>query len=368
MAQQLSVPDNDGRGRTKEEGMRTVRLSPWVALALLAAMDSATPLHAQLAEVSVGIASAVSDAPIFIGETKGYFREEGINVKTVTFTSASYMVAPLGAGQLDAGGGAPSAGLYNAVARGIKLKIVADKASSQPGYGVNQILVRKDLVDSGRYKTAKDLKGMVLALAGTGVSSMTTLNEFIKPYGVKYSEVRILDMSFPQHVVALHNKAIDASITTDPSATVAIRDGVAVKAVTDDRVIPKHQIAVLLYSEDFAQKRPDVAKRFMRAYLKAVRFYNGALKDGRFAGRNADEVIAILTKSTPIKDAAVFRAITPNGCDPNGLVDEPSLKKDLDFYREQGLINGAVTVDQVLDGSFAQAAVKELGPYRPALP
>jgi NitT/TauT family transport system substrate-binding protein len=339
-----------------------------VVLGLIGASFASAPARAQMAEVSVGIASAASDAPIFIAETKGYFQQEALSVKTVTFTSASYMVAPLGAGQLDVGGGAPSAGLYNAVARGIRLKIVADKASSQPGYGVNQILVRKDLVDSGRYRTPKDLKGMKLALAGTGVSSMTTLNDFIKSYGVKYSEVQILDMSFPQHVLALRNKAIDASITTDPSATVAIKEGAAVKVVTDDQVIPKHQIAVLLYSEDFALKRPDVAKRFMRAYLKAVRFYNGALAQGRFAGANADEVISILTRSTPIKDAAVFRAITPNGCDPNGQIDVPSLKKDLDFYREQGLINGAVTVDQVLDPSFAQGAVEELGPYRPVSP
>ena len=175
---------------------------------------------------------------------------------------------------------------------------------------------------------------------------------------------RILDLAFPQHVVALRNKAIDASITTDPSATVALKEGIAVSIMTDDKIIPKHQIAVLLYSEDFALRRPEVAKRFMRAYLKAVRFYNDALKGGRFAGPNADEVIAILTEATPIKDAAVHRAITPNGCDPNGAVDVPSLKNDLAFYREQGMINGAVTVDQVLDSSFAEAALKELGPYR----
>src|SRR5437868_3372150 len=125
---------------------RIVRsIAPWIALGLIGLALASTPGHAQLAEVSVGTASSISDGPIYIAENKGYFREEGLNVKTVEFTSATYMVAPLGAGQLDVGGGAPSAGLYNAVARGIKLKIVADKASSQPGYGVNQILVRKDL-------------------------------------------------------------------------------------------------------------------------------------------------------------------------------------------------------------------------------
>ena len=63
------------------------------------------------------------------------------------------MVAPLGTGQLDAGAGSASAGLYNAVARGIKIKIVADKASSAPGYGATKILVRKD---RGRQRTLQD--------------------------------------------------------------------------------------------------------------------------------------------------------------------------------------------------------------------
>lgn len=338
----------------------------WACVALGAIGLSLGTAQAQMAEVSVGTASSSSDAPIYIAQAKGYFRDEGINVKTVEFTSATYMVAPLGAGQLDVGGGSPSAGLYNAVARGIKLKIVADKASSQPGYAVNRLLVRKDLVDSGQYKTPKDLKGMKLALAGTGVSSMTTLNETIKPHGVKYSEVQILDMAFPQHIVALRNKAIDASITTDPSSTVAIQEGLAVKVASDDEVIPKHQIAVLLYSEDFALKRPEVARKFMRAYIKAVRFYNDALAGGRIAGPNANEVIDILIKSTPIKNAAIYKSITPNGCDPDGQVHVPSLKGDLDFYREQGMITGAVSVEQVLDSSFVEAALKELGPYKPS--
>lgn len=344
-------------------------LCRWLVRLLLTALAvlEAGPIaaSAQQAVVRVGIASSSSDAPIFIGEAKGFFRDEGIEVETVTFTSAAYMVAPLGAGQLDVGGGSPSAALYNAVARGIKIKVVADKASSQPSYGVNHILVRKDLIATGRYKTPADFKGMTVALAGTGVSSMTTLNDTIKPFGVKYSQVHIVDLSFPQQVVALRNKAIDAAIATDPSATLAIQEHVAEMIASDDQVIPGHQIAVLLYSEKFALQEPQLATRFMRAYLRAARFYNGALRDGRFAGPNANEVIAILTRSTAIKSAEVFRAITPNGCNPNGYVNIPSLKRDLAFYREQGLVQGDVSVDQVVDSAFVDAALKDVGPYRP---
>ncbi len=103
----------------------------------------------------------------------------------------------------------------------------------------------------------------------------------------------------------------------------------------------------------------------MRAYIRAVRFYNRALKDGRLDGANADEVIAILSEATSIKSRAIYQAITPTGMNPDGRVNRESLAGDLAFYGEQGLIKGAINLDDVLDGSFVEAVIKELGPYRP---
>ena len=77
-----------------------------------------------------------------------------------------------------------------------------------------------------------------------------------------------------------------------------------------------------------------------------------------------DEVIGILTQTTPIKDAGILRIIIPNGSDPNGFINVPSLKIDFDNYRAAGLIKGEVTVEQVIDRSFVDWAVKELGPYK----
>jgi NitT/TauT family transport system substrate-binding protein len=170
-------------------------------------------------------------------------------------------------------------------------------------------------------------------------------------------------MPLPDHVAALGNKGVDASASVEPAATIAIQRGFAVLVKGDDEVIPNHQIAVLLYSEKFANN-PDAAKRFMRAYIKAVRFYNGALKDGHLAGPNADEVIAILTQSTPIKDAAIYKAITPTGMNPDGKLNVQSLADDAAFYKSQNLITGNIRVEDVVDTSFIEAAVKELGPYK----
>jgi NitT/TauT family transport system substrate-binding protein len=330
-----------------------------VVLASIGPANAQSPIA-----VTVGAASVTSDAPIYIADKKGYFRDEGLAVKVENFRSASDMVPHLGTGTLDAGAGSASAGLYNAVTRGVRIKIVADKASSPSGYGATKILIRKDHLDSGRYKTPADFKGMKFAMNAPGVSNTATLNALLKSVGLQYSDVETVEMPFPDHVAALKNKSVDASASVEPGPTIAIRNGFAVLLKGDDEIIPNHQIAVLLYSEEFASKKADAARRFMRAYLKGVRFYNGALANGKMAGPNADEVIAILAASTPIKDPAIYKSITPTGMNPDGKVNMASLADDYAFYKSRGLIRDDVRLEQVVDHSFAEAAVKELGPYR----
>src|SRR5215813_13192413 len=105
-------------------------LAPAIAFAASASFACAQAPE----QVKVGLTNVSSDVGIFIADQKGYFREEGIAVTTTAFPSAAKMIAPLGTGELDAGGGTVAAGLYNAVERGINIKIVADKASNQEGY------------------------------------------------------------------------------------------------------------------------------------------------------------------------------------------------------------------------------------------
>jgi NitT/TauT family transport system substrate-binding protein len=274
------------------------------------------------------------------------------------------MVPHLGTGTLDAGAGSASAGLYNAVARGIKIKIVADKASSPPGYGATKILIRKDHIDSGRYKSPADFKGMKFAMNAPGVSNTATLNAILKAAGLRYSDVETVNMPLPDHVAALGNKAVDAAASVEPAATIAIKNGFAVLVKADDEILPNHQIAVLLYSENFVTRRSDAARAFMRAYLRAVRFYNSALKDGRMIGPSADDVIAILSQTTSIKDPAIYKSITPTGMNPDGKVNVDSLAADLAFYKEQGLVEADVKIEQIVDHSFVEVALQQLGPYR----
>jgi NitT/TauT family transport system substrate-binding protein len=314
-------------------------------------------------QVKIGIARTISDAGYYVADAMGFFREEGLEVSIIGFNSAAQMIAPLGTGELDVGGGTVSAGFYNAVGRGIGMRIVADQGSIEPGYGFSSLMVRKDLVDSGRYKTFADLKGMKVAVAAPGTGSSSALNEALKKGGLKY--VDVVYIGFPEHLPTYRNKGIDASITNEPTMTRAIEEQVAVRVAGNDVTYPDQQTAASVFSDHFIKGRRDAAERFMRAYLRGVRMYNDALQDGHLAGPKANEVIPILVKYTTIKDESMFRRMIPSYCNPDGEVNMASLRKDLDFFRELGLIEKKdVSVDGVVDPSFAKAAVAKLGPYR----
>ncbi|MEP9350647.1 ABC transporter substrate-binding protein [Xanthobacter sp. KR7-225] len=315
--------------------------------------------------VKIGINGVVSDAPFFIAETKGFFGEAGIKVEFIAFDAGPKMIAPLGAGQIDVAGGASSAGLFNAVGRGINIQIVADRGSTPPGHEYVPIIVRKDLVDSGRVKTYADLKGLKVAEAGQGGAQSSLLNEALKSAGLSFGDVEHVYISYPQQVSALANKAVDAAVTAEPSASQAVLGGHAVRMI-DSKVYPNQQVAVLLYGGDFIAKRPDVAARFMVAYLKGARIYNDALKDGHFAGPAGDEVIAILIANTKIKDKALYQAIVPSGINPDGAINEDSLRKDVAFYQSQKYLESRVDVSKVVNLTFRDQALKALGPYRPS--
>jgi NitT/TauT family transport system substrate-binding protein len=314
--------------------------------------------------IRVGVLNVGTDAPFLIADKKGYFKDEGLNVAFTTFASAGQMVVPLSAGQLDAGGGAPAVGIYNAFAHGIDVKVVADRASDAPGYGFDPLLVRTDLVKSGRYKTPKDLKGMTIAGNQPGSVSTVALYELLKKYGLTMSDVKRVNLDYPEHVAALHNGKVDASITTEPEASEAIALGAATRIMGDDAWYPNQQISVLIYGGAFIREHRDLARKFMRAYLRGVRYYVGALRDGHFAGPNAADVIAILSAATNLKDPAAYKTMTPSAIDPDGKLNLASMRRDLQYFKDQGLIDGNVRVEDVVDESILNEALRDIGPYR----
>ena len=340
-----------------------MRLKIAIATFSLLAAISGAPAQ-QPVRVNIGIANSATDVGLFVAVKKGYFAREGIDANLITFDSGARMIAPFASGDLDVGGGGPSAGLYNAVARGIDIRIVADKGSTPKGRPINFLVVRKDHVESGRYKTLADLKGMKIGGAAPGGSATTTLDKLLERANLRIADVERVYLGFPQQAVALQNKAIDAALPTEPATTQVVKTGAGVRMIGDDEIYPDHQLTVILYGGLFIRDKPEIARKFMRAYLLAVREYNDAIVDGKLAGTKGEEMISILTEMSQIKDPEIYRSIIAANIDPDGQLGVKSLKDDVAIFAKEGLLEGKFDMDKVVDTSFADAVVKEVGAYR----
>jgi NitT/TauT family transport system substrate-binding protein len=338
------------------------KIQTWlVVTAAVAAMTAMVP-RAQAQELTIGTIGAASDAPLFIADAKGYFAEQGLKVKFVRFDSAAKMIPSLSSGEVDVGSGATSAGLYNAVARGIGIKIVADKARNTKNYSFEAVMVRSDLIDSGKVKSLKDFKGLKVAISAKGNSEDALINYALTKNGLSIKDIDPVYLGFPNQIAAYANKGIDASLTVEPTVTKLLQLTAAKKLITADEIFPGFQTAVIFYSPKFTQEK-DNAKKFMIALVKAMRFYDDSLKGGHIAGPNSDEVIDILVKYSFLKDPKVHRAITSQVVDPDGNLNVPALEMAWKYFKDVGEIDGKVTVKDVIDMSFVQEATKVLGPY-----
>ena len=353
-----------------EAAMPAVSPSPAAASSAASPSPAAKPAAAAPAPITpqtvrLGLLSSASDSGLFIAIEKGYFRDQGIEIESTPFDSAAQMVAPLAAGQLDVGGGAPGAGLANALARGLNMKIVADKATpSLPGgLSYQALMIRKDLWDSGQVRGPEALTGRKVALPNLGgISPEVLLQRSLQTANMTTRDVDIVQLAFPDMVPAFGNQNIDASILIEPFVTAAVERGVAVKWPGSETAYPDQQVAVLLYGQQFIQEKPELARRFMVAYLRGLRDYNEAFVKKDAAKRQ--EVIDILTKHTTIKDPALYEKVAMPGLDPSGRVNKDALKADQAYYIEIGKQQAPINIDELVDMSFVEYAVQQLGEYR----
>jgi NitT/TauT family transport system substrate-binding protein len=318
----------------------------------------ATPAVArQPATVRVGQTVALSEAGQFIALDRGYFERQGLRIEFAQFDSAAQMTAPLASGHLDLGTGGVGVALFNALARGIPIRIAGPQARHFPGASAVHLMLRRDLADEGLVQGYADLRGRKVAVNGRGVPPEYGLALALGQAGLQLADVEVVELGFADMVGAFASRAIDAAIQNEPAATQAATRGLALKWHEMGELAPGIQFTVVLYSPEFA--RQEAARRWMVGYLQGVRDYNDALRKGR--GRA--EVVDILTRYTPVKDPGLYAQMGFAYIDPDGRIDEPSLAEQLAWYAGQGQIAGPVDLHQAIDTSFADAALQELGAY-----
>jgi NitT/TauT family transport system substrate-binding protein len=309
-------------------------------------------------KVRMGKLPTISDSGMHLAVEKGYFAEEGLEIDSIPFDSAAQMVAPLGAGQLDAGGGSTSAGLFNAINRDLPLKIVADKGSFPPGAGWLAFLVRSDLTD--QIRDYSDMRGRKIALNQLGTTNDIAAEAALKRGGLTLQDAELIQLPFTDMTAALSNRNVDMALHNEPFMAGALEQGIATRFHSVDEFYPYMQFSVILYGPHFVRDNPEAAKRWMVAYVRGVRDYDNAI----FKGVDKDEVVRLIMKQVTIRDASLFDKMAPIGLDPDGKVNGDGVRSDMRWFVDRGLVQQPPDLDRVLDSSFAEYAVSRLGPYQ----
>src|SRR5919199_3055326 len=200
-----------------------------------------------------------------------------------------------------------------------------------------------------------DLRGRTVAINGPAGGGEYTLGTALHDHGMTFDDVRVAYMPFPDMVTALGGGAIDAAASIiEPQATTTLRRGFAELLVPAPR--PGTQTTVIFYGTRFVAERPELARRWMLAYVRALRELTGE-------GWRKPEHLAILSRTTSLPVDLIEEAIAPYW-DPDGRVNRDDLMAQQRFYQERGHLQypDLLPIEAMLDESWLESAIRALGP------
>jgi NitT/TauT family transport system substrate-binding protein len=326
----------------------------FLAAAALAAFSVSVP--AQETVVKVGTARAISVGATLYAIEKGYFKEAGVKLDMDYINSSADVMAMVAQGQYHIVEGGVSAGFFNAVAKDLPLKLIADRTSS-PIY--HNIMLRPELKDT--VKTIKDLKGRTIASNGPGSISTYEIGKVLETAGLSLKDVEIKIIPFTQMGIALKNGAVDAALLIPPFSYQAANEGLGVMFIDpDDYQKPQPvSLAVNIINTEWAAKNQQAVKNYYVAYLKGVRAYCQAVH----GGSTRKEIIDLLVRDKIEPRRETLEQLPWQSRDVNGKLNIASVLDVQDFYFNGKFIGQKLPIEKIVDHSYVDEAAKKLGPF-----
>jgi len=293
----------------------------------------------------------LSFAPFYIAEEEGFFKEQGLQVEFVKMDTAVQAIPALIRGDLHVMAETIFPNYLNAISRGAKLRIVADKGHlSSTGCTYAAIVARRLLVEEGKLSTLSQLKGRRVAAGQASAIPMYYLEKLLSQVGLTTADMETVILPALSRFEAMERGAVDIMNATEPWLTQMQQAGYAVIWKPVQEFIPNFQHAVLLFGPTLLAERADIGKRFMVAYLKAVRQFNLGK-----TGRNLE----IVSKHTGLDHGILKKCCWP-AFQPNGQINVQSLVNYQSWAIRKGFLDREVPPDQFWDPSFVEYATRVL--------
>jgi NitT/TauT family transport system substrate-binding protein len=318
------------------------------------AVDQAMAPAAAPAPVPVHLAGVgtFTGAPLYLARQRGYFTAEGLDVDTINFKVSADVIPALATGEVDAAGLALNPALFNAVARGIKLTLVADLASNQRGRATSALVIRKEVMDAGRYTRPEDLRGMTIGVPGPFTNVHYYLALIAERHGFPLEEINVTPVAMADSLLALRNGSLDGYFDIEPSPTIAAREGFGVRVIEADELYEGFQSSVVAYGPSMTE-RPDVATRFMVGYVRGLRDY----LDAFFEGKDRDRAVADIIR----EGIALPQEIVAPGINPSGHLTLASMEDILNWWVKMGALTQKPDVRAMVDEQYLDQAQQRVG-------
>jgi len=325
------------------------------AILLLAA--GLTRAAAEETTVHLGVVRSITSGVTALAAARGYFKNVGIKLESSDLDTSANSIALLSQNQFDVVEGGIAAGYFNGLEKQLPITMVMDRVSTPVGH---DLMLRPDLKD--QITDVKELKGKVIATNGTGSVSTYEIGKLLARGGLTINDVDLKVLPFTQYALAFANKAIDAAEVIPPWTTQFVKDNIAVPFLNVDALVTPTPmtIAVVMINTDWAKRNPDLVRNFFVAYLRGVRDYCQAYHGGAIRKEFIDLVVSTGIERRPeiLNDQKVWPARSPDG-----RINTASMLDMQAWYSANKMSTADFPAARIVDSSFADYAVKKLGPF-----
>lgn len=328
--------------------MRRLRPFVFAGVAILAVHGQ--PARADDA-VKIGVVKNSVYGPLFVAESRGYFKAEELDATLVTFDSALLMGPAVASGSIDFAGGNATAAIYNLGGQGV-LRIIAGFAEDAPGFQLFAFVASRRAYDAG-LKGFAALPGHSVAIQSLGAAAAYILSLIDAKYHLDPAAIRLLALQSNSNMIsAVTGGTADSFIGPATQIMPVVKRGdVKLIAFTGDEV--KWQLGTIYTAKKTADERHDVVERFLAAYRKGVHDYDDAFVDAAGTRRDSTDapaILAILSKHLDQTSEALKPAL--GYVNAEGRLDVKDIERQIGWYRAQGMIKPEVDATATIDKRY----------------